>query len=74
MSFIFDQADLYRFEVRLELYGANARLAVSPPPASSLVLFLSLSFSSPDAPAKSMASSHDFTPPRQVLARLAPLV
>ena len=28
---IFDQTDLYRFEVRLELYCANARLVVSPP-------------------------------------------
>ena len=28
--YIFNQTDLYRFEVRLELYGANARLVVSP--------------------------------------------
>ena len=27
--------DMYRFEVRLELYGANACLVVSPPPLSS---------------------------------------
>ena len=31
---IFDQTDLYQFEVRLELYGANARLVVSPPSLS----------------------------------------
>ena len=34
----------------------------------------SLSLSPPDANAKPMASSHHFTPPRQVSARLAPLV
>ena len=35
MSFIFlDQTDLYHFEVRLELYGANARLVVCPPSLS----------------------------------------
>ena len=28
--YIFNQTDLYRFEVRLELYGANARLVISP--------------------------------------------
>ena len=28
--YIFDQTDLYRVEVRLELNGANARLIVSP--------------------------------------------
>ena len=39
--YIFDQLDLYRFEVRLELYGANARLVVSPP---------SLSLSHPTTP------------------------
>ena len=61
----FDQPDLYRFEVRLELYGANAHLVVSPP---------SLYTSPPDANAKPMASSHHFTPPRQVSARLAPLL
>ena len=32
--FIFDQTGLYRFEFRLELYGANARLVVSPPSLS----------------------------------------
>ena len=32
---IFDQTDLYRFKVRLELYGASARLVVSPPSFSS---------------------------------------
>ena len=32
--YIFDQTDLYRFEVRLELYCANARLVVSPPSLS----------------------------------------
>ena len=32
--YIFDQEDLYLFEVRLELYGANARLIVSPPSLS----------------------------------------
>ena len=32
--YIFDQTDLYRFEVRLELYGADARLVVCPPPPS----------------------------------------
>ena len=31
-------------------------------------------FSPPDATTKPMASSHHFTPPRQVSARLAPLV
>ena len=31
---ILDQTDLYRFEVRPELYGANARLVVSPPALS----------------------------------------
>ena len=39
------------------------RLVVSPP-----------SLSPPDATAKSMATSHHFTPPRQVSAGLAPLV
>ena len=35
MYFIFfDQTDLYRFEVRLELYAANARLIVSRPSLS----------------------------------------
>ena len=63
--YIFDQTLLYRFEVRLELYAANARLVVSPP---------SVSVSPPDATAKPMASSHRFTPPRQVSTRLAPLV
>ena len=29
-----DPTDLYRFDVRLELYGANARLVVGPPPLS----------------------------------------
>ena len=62
---IFDQIDLYPFEVRLELYRANARIVIMPP---------SLSFSPPDAPAKPLATSHHFTPPRQVSARLAPLV
>ena len=28
---IFNQTDLYRFEVWLEFYGANARLVVRPP-------------------------------------------
>ena len=32
--YIFDQTDLYRFEVRLELYGTKARLFVGPPPLS----------------------------------------
>ena len=59
--YIFDPTcTKYRFEVRLELYGANAA-----PPYSSL--------SPPDATAKPMASSHHFTPP-QVSPRLAPLV
>ena len=31
---IFDQTDLYRFEGRLELYGANARVVISPPSLS----------------------------------------
>ena len=52
MPFIFDQTDLYRFESRLELYGANAHLVVSPP---------SLSPSPPDNTAKPMASFHHFT-------------
>ena len=33
--YFFDQTDLYRFKVRLELYGASARLVVSPPSFSS---------------------------------------
>ena len=33
--YIFYQAYLYRFEVTLELYGANTRLIVSPPSLSS---------------------------------------
>ena len=41
------------------------RLVVGPP---------SLSLSPPDATPKPMASSHHFTPPRQVSARLAPIV
>ena len=32
--YIFDQTYLHRFEVRLELYSANARLIVNPPPLS----------------------------------------
>ena len=32
--YVFDQTDMYRFEVRFELYGANARLIVSPPSLS----------------------------------------
>ena len=32
--FIFDQTDLYRFEIRLELCGANARLVGSHPSLS----------------------------------------
>ena len=32
--YIFDQTDLYRFEVRLEVYGAHARLIVNPPSLS----------------------------------------
>ena len=32
--YIFDQTDLYRFEVRLELYGANTHLVVGPPSLS----------------------------------------
>ena len=60
---IFDQTDLYRFEVRLELYGANALLVVSPP-----------SLSPHDATAKPMASSHHFTLSRQFSARLTPHV
>ena len=31
---IFDETDLYRFEVRPEIYAANARLIVSPPSLS----------------------------------------
>ena len=57
--YIFDQTGLYRFEVRLELYSANALLVVSPlslspshpptPPPSrcpALTTLLSPSFSS----------------------------
>ena len=63
--YIVDQTDLHRFEVRMELYDcANARVIVSTP---------SISVSPPDATAKPMASSHHFTPHRQVSARLAPL-
>ena len=32
--YIFDQTDLYRFDVRLELYATNARLIVSSPSLS----------------------------------------
>ena len=32
--YILDQTDLYRFEVRLELYGANDRVVVRPPSLS----------------------------------------
>ena len=32
--YMFEQRDLCRFEVKLELYGANARLVVSPPSLS----------------------------------------
>ena len=32
--YIFDQTYVHRFEVRLELYGANARLIVNPPALS----------------------------------------
>ena len=66
IRYIFDHTDLYGVEVRLELYGANVRLMVSPP---------SLSPSHPPpSPPKPMASSHHFTPPREVSARLVPLV
>ena len=34
VHYIFDQTGFYRFEVRLELYGANAHLVVSPPSLS----------------------------------------
>ena len=64
---IFDQTDLYRFEVRLELYGANARLVVNNSPPS-------FSISIADATAKPMASSHYFNFLRQVSARLVPPV
>ena len=64
--YIFDQTDLYRVEVRLELHGSNALLIVSPP---------SLSPSHPPTPPpKPMASSHHFIPPRQVSDHLASLV
>ena len=33
--YIFDQTDLNRFEVRLELYGANVRLVVRSPSSST---------------------------------------
>ena len=36
--YIFDQTDLYRLEVRLELYGANSHLVVSRPSLSPLSL------------------------------------
>ena len=71
--YIFDQTDLYRLEVRLELYGANARLIVSspclslshpptPPPSRwpGLTTFI---------PHRQVLRSHQFTPHRQVLAR-----
>ena len=61
--YIFEQTNLCRFEVRLELYGTNARLVVSP-----------LSLSPPDATAKPISSSHHFPRPCQVSARLAPLL
>ena len=51
---IFDQTDLYRFEVRLELYGANARLVVSPP---------SLSQSHPPMPSRSRWPALTTLPP-----------
>ena len=59
--------DLYRFEARLEPSSTTARMP------ASLLVFPCLSLI-PDATAKLIASSHHFTPPRQVLARLAPLV
>ena len=55
--YFFNQKDLYRFEDRLQLYGANAGLVVSPP---------SLSLSPPGATTKPMASPHQFTLSRQV--------
>ena len=66
MYFIFfDQTDLYRFEVRLELCGANARVVVSPP---------SLSPSQPRRRRQVDGQLSPRTPPRRVLALLAPLV
>ena len=62
----FDQPDLYRFEVRLELYGANAHLVVSPP---------SLSLS--HTPRRHRQADDQLSllyPPRQVSDHLAPLV
>ena len=52
--YIFDQADVYRFEVRLELYGANVRLVVSP---------RSLSPSHPPAPIPSRWPALTTLPP-----------
>ena len=60
---ISDQTYFYR-EVGLELNGVNARLVVSPP---------SLPPSHPPTPPQ-VARSHDFTLPRQVSGRLAPLL
>ena len=51
--YILNQTDLYRFEVRLELYGATARFVVSPP---------SLSPSHPPPPPPSRLPAHHFTP------------
>ena len=69
---LYFRPDLYRFEVRLELCGAKAGALrrECPPRQSSFPLSVSTS----DANAKPMASFHHFTSPRQVSARLAPLV
>ena len=53
--YIFDQTGLYRFEVRLELYGANL---------ASLLVLLPLLLT-PRRHRQTMTSSHNFPPPRQ---------
>ena len=64
--YIFDQTDLYRLEVRLELNTVNARLIVSPP---------SLSPSHPPTPPPSRWPALTNLPQvTQVSARLAQLV
>ena len=53
------------------LMSAGAQRRERPPTRES---FFPVSESTPDATATLMARSHNFTPPRQGLARLTPLV
>ena len=63
--YISDRTDLYRFEVRLELNGGNARLIVIPPSCLRLT---------PRRHRQADGQMSPLYPPRQVSARLAPLV